>query len=193
MKNTVIKIYCFVSIKRLFMVDTRDHLPSTLIPYQEYIAQALRGVVRRVLESVMQEGPPGEHHFYIRFSTTHPLVNIPDFLRTQYPETLKIVLQHQFSGLRVDDEGFHINLVFNGTPAKLYVPFAAMEEFADPEAQFALQFDSVVDSVATDEEDVTKTPADDKLNPQTQTPETTHPNGETDGENVVSLDAFRKK
>lgn len=122
------------------MVD--DPRPESLIPYQRYVMEELRGVVARVLQDVAVNGLPGGHHFYIGFRSDHPDVKLPEPIRARYPERMKIVLQHKFSGLRVDDFGFHVQLNFSGIPADISVPFAALEEFVDPEVAFALKFEA---------------------------------------------------
>lgn len=110
------------------------------IDYQRIIQDALRGVVRRVLTQVVEHGLPGEHHFYVGFRTSHPGVEVPRFLRDQYPEEMTIILQHQFWELAVDEEEFSVVLSFGGSRHRLRIPFAALTAFADPEAQFALRF-----------------------------------------------------
>ena len=111
------------------------------LDYAWLTQDALRGVVRSVLETTVALGmPPGEHHFYIEFLTTAPGVQVSDRLRAQYPERMTIVLQHQFEALEVDAEGFAVTLHFGGVADRLIVPFAAVTQFADPSASFALQF-----------------------------------------------------
>ena len=51
------------------------------LDYPGFLQDALRDMVRRVLEHVAENGLPGEHHFFISFSTTYPGVVIPSFLR----------------------------------------------------------------------------------------------------------------
>jgi uncharacterized protein len=113
------------------------------IDYQRIIQDALRGVVRRVLAQVAEQGLPGEHHFYVGFRTGHPGVEVPRFLRDQYPEEMTIILQHQFWELDVAEDAFSVVLSFGGNRHRLRVPFAALTAFADPEAQFALRFAEV--------------------------------------------------
>ncbi|HYO14048.1 MAG TPA: ClpXP protease specificity-enhancing factor SspB [Thermoanaerobaculia bacterium] len=115
-------------------------MDSETIDYQRIIQDSLRGVVRRVLTQVVEHGLPGEHHFYIGFRTSHPGVEVPRFLRDQYPEEMTIILQHQFWELEVDEEAFSVVLSFGGSRHRLRIPFAALTAFADPEAQFALRF-----------------------------------------------------
>ena len=107
--------------------------------YDDWVQDALRGVLRRALETLAASREPGEHHFYINFQTAHPDVSVPGFLRTQYPEEITVVLQHQFEDLHVDESGFEVTLSFSGQRYRLIVPFAAVTSFADPSVNFALQ------------------------------------------------------
>jgi hypothetical protein len=113
--------------------------PET-IDYPKILQDALRDAVRRVLAQVAEHGLPGEHYFSIGFRTDHPGVEVPRFLREQYPEEIVIILQHQFWGLTVEDDAFSVLLSFGGSRQPLVVPFAALTAFVDPTAQFALRF-----------------------------------------------------
>src|SRR5471032_2531809 len=108
--------------------------------YPTIIDQAMRGVVRDVLRRVQSSGLPGEHHFYISYSTLHPGVKMSDQLRSRYPKEITIVLQHQFWDFKVEEQQFQVTLSFGGVPEKLVVPFAALTAFADPSIKFGLQF-----------------------------------------------------
>ncbi|HKI05976.1 MAG TPA: ClpXP protease specificity-enhancing factor SspB [Thermoanaerobaculia bacterium] len=110
------------------------------IDYSAFLQQALRDVVRRVLEQVAEHGLPGDHHFFIGFRTAFPGVEVPRFLRDQYPEEVTIILQHQFWGLDVTPDAFSVLLTFGGSRQRLLVPFAALTTFADPSADFGLSF-----------------------------------------------------
>jgi len=110
------------------------------IGYQGLTDAALRSVVRDALKRVEKQGLIGSHHFCITFKTHFPGVEIPDFLREQYPDEMMIILQHQFSGLKVKDDYFQVTLSFKKIPAALTVPFTALTQFVDPGVQFGLQF-----------------------------------------------------
>jgi hypothetical protein len=110
------------------------------IDYPAILQDALRDAVRRVLEQVAEHGLPGEHHFYIGFRSRYPGVEVPRFLRDQYPEEITIILQNQFWGLEVDVDAFSVLLSFGGSRQRLYVPFAALTTFGDPSADFGLRF-----------------------------------------------------
>jgi len=145
------------------------------IDYPELVNEALRGVVRTVLERVAAEGLPGEHHFLITFSTDHPELQLPAMLRDTYPEEMTIVLQNQFWDLVVEEEAFEVSLRFGGDPHRVRVPWLAVRSFVDPAAEFGLRFEST--AAQSDQPDADARPADLVGEP---------------GE-VVSLDEFRNR
>ncbi|MEM9290363.1 MAG: ClpXP protease specificity-enhancing factor SspB [Acidobacteriota bacterium] len=165
---------------------TEGFMTEKRLDYPAMVQQALRSVVRGALAEVAERGLPGDHHFYLGFRTDHPGVLIPNFLRTQHPEEMTIVLQHQFSGLMVDSESFAVSLSFGGAWHSLTVPFIALTSFSDPEAQFMLQLvpdfpraESREDSDEDQEESLLATSPRPKLavveQPKTQDPETQAP------------------
>lgn len=109
--------------------------------YPCWVQEAYRHVVRRALEEVQRDGLEGDHHFYVIFRTRQPEVQIPPMLRDTHPETMTIVIQHQWWDLEVGDAAFSITLAFNGQKQRLTVPYAAIESFVDPGAEFGLRFD----------------------------------------------------
>ncbi len=111
------------------------------LKYDVMVERALRGVLREALVYVVENGLPGEHHFYITFRTDHPDVDIPDHLHERYPSEMTIVLQHQYWSLEVSEENFGITLSFSDVPERLTVPFDSVVAFADPSVRFGLQFD----------------------------------------------------
>ena len=96
---------------------TVDH-----IRYDILTQDALRGVVRTVLEDAARNGLPGEHHFYIAFDTRSDGVKLSQRMRAQYPEEMTVVLQHQFWDLVVTDEQFEVGLSFGGAVEGSYRP-----------------------------------------------------------------------
>jgi uncharacterized protein len=193
-------------------------MPDDHIRYDLLAQQALRGVVRTVLADVAKKGLPGEHHFKITFNTTTPGVRLSDRLRAQYPETMTIILQHQFWDLAVGERAFEVGLSFGSIPELLAVPFDAIVAFYDPAVQFGFQFEAI-DAAAAGErgegakaapagEDKIAKPAPAALpggktaagkKPQAASaPEKAQPPTDDDdtpdgGGEVVRLDRFRKK
>jgi hypothetical protein len=117
-------------------------MPEDLYAYDEMIETALKGVVREALRRAARHGLRGGHHFYITFRTGAPGVTIPSYLRAKYPREMTVVLQHQFWGLEVGEQGFAVTLSFQNRMERLAIPFAAVTAFADPSVQFGLQFGS---------------------------------------------------
>ena len=166
-------------------------MPINSLRYDQMIEEALRGVVRRALRTVVESGLPGSHHFYITFRTTAPGVEIADRLREKYPEEMTIVLQYQFWALEVLAERFSVTLSFNDVPERLVVPFAAVTAFADPAAKFGLQFQqetgAAPDDAAASDPSVAHGATADALQPIAAAAE---PPGDT---KVIALDNFRRK
>ena len=157
-----------------------------LLDYPRLMVNALRGVLREALAIVEEEGLPGDHHLYIAFSTQAPGVVIPGYIRDQYPEQMTIVLQHQFSDLVVDEDGFAVTLPFSGAKQRLYIPFAAVLSFADPAAHFGLQFvdpPTVPEGEEAEEDDETASAS----------AEETEADPHKNGGKVVAFDPSRKR
>lgn len=142
--------------------------------YEEMVQEGLRGVVREALEMTALEGLPGAHHFYIAFNTEYPGVQIPDYLKERHPEEMTIVIQHQYWGLEIDDIGFYITLSFSDSQERIYVPFHSLVSFMDPYAKFGLQFTPPPFFEIDEESSEQALPHD-------------------NGDNVITLDKFRKK
>ena len=117
-------------------------------PYEDWVRQALQGVLQRALRQLANEGFAGDHHLFVSFDTNHPDVRIPGFLRAQYPDEITIVLQHQFEDLVVGDDSFQVSLSFSGQKQRLMVPFVAVRSFADPSVNFGLQMNQGVQAPA---------------------------------------------
>ena len=150
------------------------------INYPALIDTAMRGMVRELMKRVQTDGLPGEHHFFISFSTQHAGVKMSEQLRAKYPKDITIVMQHQFWDFRVEDSQFHITLSFSGVPEKMTVPFSALTAFADPSIKFGLQFQAV--------------PVDEEFLPLLTDAHDAEDAAMEDGQaEIISLDAFRKK
>jgi hypothetical protein len=113
-------------------------MAEDLIRYEALVLDALRGVVRAVLQRVLKRGIPGDHHFFITFDTRAAGVGLSKRLREQYPHEMTIVLQHQFWDLAVTEDRFEVRLSFNNIPERLIIPFSAVRIFQDPTVHFAL-------------------------------------------------------
>ena len=163
---------------------------SRYFHYGRLMHKALRGLMAEVLSDVAQNGLRGEHHFFITFDTTHPGVDIPEYLRERHPDEMTIVLQEWFDALSVTSERFAVTLNFNNQPEPLVIPLDAIKTFVDPSAEFGLRFDSADEDeeMAPDEAvgAITGRVSDEGDDGDEPPP----PN--SSGGDVVSLDRFRK-
>ena len=160
--------------------------------YQELVDDALRGVVRRALGRVAASGLPGNHHLYLSFRSHHPGVRVPDHLREKHPDEITIVLQHQFWGLSVAEDGFEVTLSFNGVHEPLSVPFAALTGFVDPSVRFGLQF-RVAGEGTGDGEGMAEADSEPGGTAEGAEADADAEGAAADGEKIVTLDQFRKK
>lgn len=156
---------------------------SDTINYGQMMHRAMRGLLVELLTEVAVTGLPGEHHFFITFDTTHPDVEIADWLRERYPEEMTIVMQHWFDHLEVTDEKFSVTLNFGNQPEHLVVPFEAIHTFVDPSVEFGLRFEG------TEDEDFEDSPESPMVELDVEDEEAGRQQGDAE---VVSLDSFRK-
>ncbi|MEM6934342.1 MAG: ClpXP protease specificity-enhancing factor SspB [Pseudomonadota bacterium] len=155
--------------------------------YGKLMQRALRGLMVEVLGRVAEEGLPGDHHFYISFDTTHPGVDMAEWLHEAYPEEMTIVMQEWFEDLAVMGDRFQVTLSFRETPHTLVVPFDAVRTFVDPSVEFGLKFDAQ----ESGEEEI-QPPA---MLPAPDEPEEVDVPDEEEAPSsaeVVSLDTFRR-
>src|ERR1700761_7884928 len=127
-------------------LSLRSLMAKDFIGYQALTDSALRGVVRDALRRIEKSGLIGAHHFYLTFKTHAEGVDIPDFLKEQYPDEMTIIIQHQYWALKVKEDYFEVTLTFKKLPAPLHIPFSALTAFFDPGVQFGLQFRSENDA-----------------------------------------------
>ncbi|HEY0837865.1 MAG TPA: ClpXP protease specificity-enhancing factor SspB [Azospirillum sp.] len=166
--------------------------------YDRMVETALRGVVREAMKEVADRGLPGNHHFYLTFRSSYPGVEIPDYLRSQYPNEMTIVLQFQYYGLEVDDDGFAVTLSFNNVHERLVIPYAAITTFADPSVNFALQFQPAAPAESAEVAALAPRPAPERADKEEAKPKLVKSGDKAAEEEpkrgeVVTLDAFRKK
>jgi hypothetical protein len=170
------------------------------IRYDVLARDALRGVLRKVLNDAAAHGLPGEHHFFITFLSRAEGVKISPRLLAQYPEEMTIILQHQFWDLIVSEDRFEVGLSFGGIPERLVVPFSAIKSFFDPSVQFGLQFEPADAAGEAPATNLPAAPAPSALAVTAAAPEADEkaetaeaPAKPGEGAEVVRLDRFRKK
>lgn len=159
------------------------------IEYGNLMHDAMRGLIRKVLEGVQADGLPGDHHFFITFDTMHPDVELADWLSDRYPEEMTVVIQHWFDNLDVTEDGFAITLNFGDSPEPLYIPYDAIRTFVDPSVEFGLRFETQDYDVEEMDED--EIPHDAEVTSFEPKDESGKSKGPKEAE-IVSLDKFRK-
>lgn len=159
------------------MTDTLD--------YGSLMHRAMRGLIFNVLEQVRDHGLPGNHHFFITFDTTHPDVQLADWLKDRYPAEMTVVIQHWFDNLVVREDGFSITLNFGDQPEPLQIPFDAIQTFVDPSVEFGLRFEN------QDMDEIEEESEADETEPSAEATETSDEEPRQEAE-VVSLDQFRR-
>ena len=117
-----------------------DKIDKKNIDYDKIVEDTLRLVVKKSLQLVHEEGLPGDHHFYISFDSTYKDVKVPSELKAGEDNEIKIILQHQFWDLTINDNKFSVILSFNGKKKNISVPFNSITSFSDPSVGFSLQF-----------------------------------------------------
>jgi len=146
------------------------------IDYKALIADAMLGVIREALTIASQDPDIGEVYFEIVLDTANANVVIPNWLRSQYPESLMIVLNQQFDDLEVSDTCFSVTVYFGGKPVRIEAPLDSIMAFNDEFNDFKVGF-------VTDQNDE-----------QVESYES--PGSEEDNSansNVVSFDDFKNK
>ncbi|HBB82814.1 MAG TPA: hypothetical protein DC031_05980 [Sulfitobacter sp.] len=157
---------------------------SRSIDYGNLMHEAMRGLIRKVLQDISDNGLPGNHHFFITFDTSHPDAELADWLSDRYPDEMTVVMQHWYDGLDVTPDGFAITLNFGDAPEPLYIPYDAIRTFVDPSVEFGLRFEQQ----ETEEDDET----DDNALDQTDEDELEVAEEPSKDAEIVSLDSFRK-
>ncbi|MCM2270734.1 MAG: ClpXP protease specificity-enhancing factor SspB [Thermoanaerobaculia bacterium] len=167
---------------------------SERIEYPRLLREATLGLVRRLLLRAADEGLPGEHHFYLTFDTRSPGVELAPSLASRYPETMTVVLQHQWADLVVDDAAFAVTLRFGGVWERLRVPFSSLTSFLDPSVPFGLDFTQFAIAEAADAQAAESEAAESEAAVETMPPPGADDGGEAaEGEHRAEILPFRPR
>lgn len=166
----------------------------TTINYESLMQESMRSVMKDALRLVAKNGLPGDHHFYVSFKTSFPGVDIPDYLKEEYPDNITIVLQYEYWDLEVNENNFYITLCFNDVHERIAVPFGAVVSFVDPSVRFGIHFTPAEteesELFSLEESQQQKKP---KRKPRAAKKEVPLSPVIENGSNVIALDAFRRK
>lgn len=160
-------------------------------------AQRSRDFLKDVLSRYTDEGPKAPDILLV-VKTTHLGVVLPDYLKEEYPEAIHLVFGGYSENLMLGDEGFDVTLSFGDGYEDLSIPFDAIEGLVCQEEGFALQLPSLTDD-DDDDEDAGAPDADSDAEAGIDDENGDGGEGASDaaeaapGDNVVTLDAFRRK
>ena len=158
-----------------------DKIDKKTIDYDRIVESTLKLVVKKSLQFVHENGLPGNHHFYISFDSKYKGVKVPSELEAGEDNEIKIILQHQFWDLTIDDHKFSVILSFNGKKKNISIPFNSITSFSDPSVGFSLQFKK---EFITENTIKNKSISTNKLSER---------NNQKFKAEIFSLDAFRSK
>ncbi|MAW52141.1 MAG: hypothetical protein CME01_04880 [Geminicoccus sp.] len=150
-------------------------------------AQRSRDFLKDVLGRYADGGPKAPDILLV-VKTGYPGALFPDYLKEDYPETIHLVFGGYSENLLLSEVGFDVTLSFGDGYENLSIPYDAIEGLVCQDEGFALQLPSLEETDDEDDED-----------DQPATVEGFEEEGEDDepaekgGDNVVTLDAFRRK
>ncbi len=165
---------------------------SDTIEYGSLMHEAMRGLIRKVLDQVAADGLPGAHHFFITFDTSHPDAELADWLSDRYPTEMTVVMQHWYDKLDVTDDGFAVTLNFGDQPEPLYIPYDAIKTFVDPSVEFGLRFEAQEEEGESDSPVTKLDPVPEQSSPAPKAESEDDADAPQKDADVVSLDSFRK-
>ena len=148
-------------------------MDKIFIDYGQRINQAILTVIKEILKDLSKAKISSNHCFYITFKTRAIGVDIPTYLKKEYPNEMTIVLQNQFWDLRIRKNDFTVALLFNKKKELLKIPFNTIVKFYDPFVKFSIQLDF------KEEKRLSRSMAKKKK--------------KTVKEKIISLEEFRKK
>ena len=110
--------------------------------YQEMIDKQLLHVVRDAMKIIENKGKFYNHEIYLTFSTLPEHCIIAPKLKGLYPHKMSILLQQNYSELKVVDakDMIYIEIALVTGKEKLEIPFHSIIEYIDNTEKFALKF-----------------------------------------------------
>ncbi len=116
-------------------------MDKIFIDYGKRINKAILEVIKEILKDLSKSKISSNHCFYITFKTKATGLNIPSYLKKEYPDEMTIVLQNQYWDLKVRKNNFSVSLLFNKKKEILEIPFNSIVKFYDPFVKFSIQLD----------------------------------------------------
>ena len=108
------------------------------IEYHKILKSNMINVLKDILKYFKSNGFHSGHHLYITFETDDNKVIVPNWLKLEYPKTMTIVIQYEYSNFKVNKNDFQISLSFKDVLCELKIPYKNIISFADPHSKFGL-------------------------------------------------------
>jgi len=96
-----------------------------------------------MLQQISHDSLSGNQQLFLTFATQNPGVDIPDHLKSTYPEEMTIVLQYEFENMSVFENHFSVSLVFESEMERITIPFTAIIHIQDPNNDLDLELEPV--------------------------------------------------
>ena len=109
-----------------------------MIEYQKILNKNMLNVLKDILTEISDKGLSGNNQLYITFFTKHKNTELPNWLKKKYPEEMTIVIQYEYSDLKINKNNFSISLSFNDIKSNIKIDFNSVISFADPLSNFGL-------------------------------------------------------
>jgi uncharacterized protein len=109
--------------------------------YQRMAQEAQRGMLLPALSRVRDRDKDGEEiNITLVVETKAPGVRLPPVVAAQHPDTITLAIQFRFSGLSINRRALTVGLRFDGQWSKVVIPFSAIIQFWDLDANFVIEF-----------------------------------------------------
>ena len=122
------------------------------IDYSKLIRKAMVSIVRDALIEVQESSSNKKYCFMFEVNTRHSGVVLPQKILMQYPDTITLIIQYQYSNLKVDNKFFSVNLSFGGEMHNVIIPFDAILIFSDRENDFEIRLGDEIFDPESEEE-----------------------------------------
>ena len=109
-----------------------------MIEYQKILDKNMLNVFKDILKNIKENGLLNNNHLYVTFLTNHKHVELPNWLKQNYPQEMTIIIQYEYYDLEINKNNFSITLSFDDIKTNLKINYNAIVSFADPSANFGL-------------------------------------------------------
>ena len=109
-----------------------------MIEYQKILDKNMLNVFKDILKNIKENGLSNNNHLYVTFLTNDKNVELPNWLKQNYPQEMTIIIQYEYYDLEINKTNFSITLSFGDIKTYLKINYSAIISFADPSANFGL-------------------------------------------------------